>query len=274
MAVQTQPSPGVDPTSLILGLGGGLANGIAGSIANINNQNRQAQAQQEANQLSRDTNTLDVAKSEETLDPFRQQMDQAGDLAKLDQLQHASFHRVNVAPDPMYASSVPQVSGGFSYEKSPQLLSDAAALQKNIEGGNVAPTMTDPTNYGKTGTLNLLQIAADGKDPGTVSGAAGAPLDPASYLTGVPQRTAGGIGTASTRGTDVSVASATDILTKAIQENLGRNPNPGEIAAMLAGQGLKPGDQWVGQTGLMGVLSTITSQGHPAGAAPSYTGRG
>jgi hypothetical protein len=82
------------------------------------------------------------------------------------------------------------------------------------------------------------------------------------------------LGTSETRGTDVTVQQAQAILDKAIRSELGRPPKPGEVAQLLAAQGLKPGDRWVGNGGLTGLLNAIRTQGQ-AGAAPQvFTGRG
>jgi hypothetical protein len=275
MAANVPRTAGIDPMSLILAAGSGVAGSVAGSISDINNRKRQRQKEQEALQAGRDANALDVATSETALDPFRHQMDQARALSSLDRLERGSYKPVSLSAAPGYEKYVPHLFGGASYEKSPELIADARALKQNVRGGNVAPTMTDPTNYGKTSALDLVSIAAAGKDPATVSGAAGAPRTVQSYTSGVPTREAGGLGTADSRGTDVSIQQAQQILDKAIRLELGRAPNPGEIEAMLTGQGLKPGDRWVGGQGLNFVLNTLRSQGQGQELfAPSFTGRG
>lgn len=56
---------------------------------------------------------------------------------------------------------------------------------------------------------------------------------------------------------DYSVENATTALQRAYQQLLGRQASPEEIQAQLAGQGLKPGDRWVGQSGLNSVLQSL-----------------
>jgi hypothetical protein len=261
----------MDPISLLLSAGSGVAGGVFGAIENANNRKRQSQAQREAIEATRDANTLDVAAAESQQNPFRHQLFQAGSLADLDRLERATYTPVRLSAAPGYESYVPKRTGGASYTKSPELTQAAAALKRNVLGGNVAPTVTDPTNYGKTAALDLLSLAAAGQDPGQVSGAAGPPRQTASYLEGVQTREAGGFGTAETRGTDVGVAQAQAILDKAIRAELGRAPNPGEIDALLRAQGLKPGDRWVGNAGLTGLLNALRSQ-RPS--TQTFTGRG
>jgi hypothetical protein len=275
MAANVPRTAGIDPMSLLLAAGSGVAGSVAGTISDIANRKRQQQAQREALQASRDANTLDVAQAESGLDPFRHQMSQASALSSLDRLERGSYKPVSLSAAPGYEKYVPHLFGGASYEKSPELIADARALKQNVRGGNVAPTMTDPTNYGKSSALDLVSIAAAGKDPATVNGSVGAPRNVESYTAGVQTRDAGGMGTAETRGTDVSVQQAQQILDRAIRSELGRTPNPGEIEAMLTGQGLKPGDRWVGSQGLNFVLNTLRSQGQGQELfAPSFTGRG
>lgn len=275
MAANVPTARGIDPMGLILAAGSGVAGSVAGTISELANRKRQQQRDREAIEASRDANTLDVATAETALDPFRHQMAQAGALSKLDRLERGSYQPVRLSAAPGYEQYVPHLFGGASYEKSPDLIKSAAALKRNVMGGNVAPTLTDPTNYGKTAALDLLSIAAAGKDPGDVSGSTGAPRNVQSYTEGVTTRDAGGLGTADTRGTDVSVQQAQQILDKAIRMELGRAPNPGEIDAMLAGQGLKPGNRWVGSAGLNYILNTLREQGQGQQLfAPSFTGRG
>lgn len=274
-SIQSAASGGIDPVSLLLSAGSGVAGGVAGAISNANNRKRQQQLEREALQATRDSNTLDVAKSESAMDPFRQQLAQGNALFSLDKLERASYKPVTMSAPSRYAGSVPHLFGGASYEKSPELTQAAGMLKKNVLGGNVAPSMTDPTNYGKTAALNILQILAQGADPGAVSAAGGAPKTTDAYTTGMPTREAGGMGTSETRGTDYSVQQASSVLDRAIRSELGRAPNPGEIESLLRAQGLKPGDRWVGSAGLNGLLQGLRAQasaGQPA--APSLTGRG
>ncbi len=262
----------VDPWSLGLSAAGAGLGAVVTAISAADAKKRADQLAAQQQQLTKDQANQQVALKETTLDPFRQQMSQAGDISALDRLQLGSYTPVHLTAAPGYEKYVPQMTGGFSYQKSPELISSAAALKQNIMGGNVAPTMTDPTNYGKTAALNLVSMAANGVDPSTINASGGPPRSVSAYTTGLPNRVVGGIGTAATRATDYSVADATNAVTKAIQDEFGRQPQPGEIDKMLAGQGLKPGDHWVGSGGLNYILTTIRAQAAQGPAAPSYTG--
>jgi hypothetical protein len=78
---------------------------------------------------------------------------------------------------------------------------------------------------------------------------------------------------AKTAPNDVDVQTAVQVLTQVIQQQQGRSPNPGEIEQMLAGQGLKPGDRWVGELGLRSLINTLMAQSSGM-QPPSYTGHG
>jgi hypothetical protein len=264
-----------------------------------------------------DINRQDVALKESLANPFRNQLDQAGSIGALDRMERSTYtpFKLSGAP-PRYAGSIPEMSGGYSYEKSPELISSAAALKRNVMGANTAPTMTNPANYGKSAALDLVRIGADGVDPATVNasasrgpGAGGtATGQPTDYLANVPRRGGGtggvasgalkgasmgsmvpgagtiagaGIGAivgaatkhAKTAPNDVDVQTAVQVLTQVIQQQQGRSPNPGEIEQMLAGQGLKPGDRWVGELGLRSLINTLMAQSSGM-QPPSYTGHG
>lgn len=317
-------SGGIDWVSLLLAGGAQAAKGVAGAKASKADRDFQAAQLQKSIDAKAAADRMGVAADESKLDPFRNQMSQANDIASLDRMERATYSPVRLSGAPAYAQYVPQVSGGSNYTKSPELVSSAAALKRNVMGGNVAPTMTNPANYGKTGALDLLRIAAQGVDPGTVSARSGAPgpVSPTSggatdYMGDVPRRGGGtgspvrgaaggamtgaslgsvvpGVGTAigagagalvgaltgafhkkaATAATDFSVSDASNVLTRAIQASLGRDPGPGEIAALLKAQGLKPGDRWVGESGLRSLLNQIQQSASAGGGVPSYTGRG
>jgi hypothetical protein len=74
---------------------------------------------------------------------------------------------------------------------------------------------------------------------------------------------------------DYSVGNATEILQRQYGQQLGRQASPQEIQSQLAGQGLKPGDNWVGNKGLDAVLASIQNspeaqafRGNPQAEAP------
>ena len=274
MAGAASTAAKTNPWMIGLGAAEGGITTILSAIEAANQRKRNEQQSKEAIAANTASDTRDLAFKESTLDPFRQQMAQAGAIGKLDRAERATYKPVHLGAAPGYEQYVAPPMGGFSYEKSPEMVSSMAALKRNVIGGNVAPSMTNPENYGKTAVLDLLGIASAGVDPGTVNGAGGAPRSTAAYTEGVPTRMAGGIGTSETRATDMSVADATTVLTRAIQAELGRQPQPGEIEAMLKSQGLKPGDRWVGAGGLNGLLMSLRAQAVARPQAPTYTGRG
>lgn len=317
----------MDPKTLalILSAAAGGAEAIGGAVANNKKRKTDAATTAAELQAQRDLANQRVAADESMADPFRHQMAQAGDISKLDRMERGAYTPVHLGAAPGYESYVPQMSGGFSYEKSPEMISSAAALKRNVMAGNVAPTMTNPANYGSTAALNLVKIAADGVDPAGVSASGARGVTPstpgappqAGYLADVPRRggssggvlsgAAGGAGLGATAASiggpftalggaliggaagaikgmvtkkaktaprDVDVATATNVLTRVIRDTQGRLPAPGEIEQMLAGQGLKPGDHWVGEGGLMGLIGQLQQQTPQSGMQPSYVGHG
>lgn len=76
---------------------------------------------------------------------------------------------------------------------------------------------------------------------------------------------------AATAPTDYSVADATTAITNALTTYNGRPPAPGEVDAILAGQGLKPGDRYVGADNLNKVLSQLQTNAKNAPPMPAAT---
>lgn len=175
-----------------LTFGGAAIGGIASSIASRKNAEQQAEVEKEIaearikaekelaalnNRASWERQTQNIASEEGALDPFRQQVQQGNAISWLDRMERERLDPVNFdfSGNP-YASYIPKMSGGYSYEQSPELRSSAAALKKNVMSGAVAPSMTDPANYGRTAALNLLGVAG-GIDPASPEALA-QPYDP------------------------------------------------------------------------------------------------
>jgi hypothetical protein len=78
---------------------------------------------------------------------------------------------------------------------------------------------------------------------------------------------------ADTAPTDFSVADATEIIKSAYKDFNGRDATPEEVQAALAGQGLKPGDRWVGQSGIRGVLGHIYQNAAQTEGTPVNVGQ-
>ena len=66
---------------------------------------------------------------------------------------------------------------------------------------------------------------------------------------------------AETAPTDLAVDDARLVLAQAIKDELGRDPNPGEIDDILRGQGWHPGQRWVGQDNLIKVIDALHQNG-------------
>lgn len=321
----------------------GLGAGATSAYLSNRQQNRNRQAAADEAELDREerrgTNLLDVASRESLSDPFRHQVNQVDALSRLDMIANATRtpSRINVPPE--MARFVPQISGGFNYDASPDLRSAAKLLQRSVASGETAPTMTNPANYGLTGARNLNDPSSIGmsgrpyapgqsgapgvggaipRSPGTAGAAAGLPptLNPyasgaapgsAAYslnkkdaeinlLSGNPayqnyrrrREGAGGAGKGAMTGLKYGMMSgnpavmgaaavggaiagaftknaesayedfflddAKQILRDETKRMWGRQASEEEIQEALVGQGLKPGDRWVGQEGLDYIL--------------------
>lgn len=244
----------------------------------------------------------DVAAQESRADPFRHQMSQGSAVSKLDRMERASYTPTRITPTGPYAQYVPQApTGGFSYEKSPELINTARALKTDVMAGRTAPTMTNPANYGRTGAVSLdasgnptaapstrPAYGPDGPKPvqdfiasyerrgggtGGLKGAAGGAMagaGAASIVPGVGTAVGAGVGAlvgairgavnkrASTAPQDFTVQDATAAIDQAISYYQGRKATPQEIQQILEGQGWQPGDRWVGEGGLMAVLTALS----------------
>lgn len=124
-------------------------------------------AQQAALDRTQKTNLQNqqVALDESKLDPWRGTMSQVGDASRLDRVANANYTPVSVSRG---AGGRINTSGGTTYNKSPELIAAAkAAAALVLSGGGRVPTMTDPNNYGKTGTTDL-----------TAGGTTSGPRDP------------------------------------------------------------------------------------------------
>jgi hypothetical protein len=140
----------------IIAGGATAAGGAYLSQRNRNQDKEDAEAAREEDRSDRrETNILDIAQGESMADPFRHQNNQASSLAMLDRIANAQRGRTQISVPSEMQRFVPQISGGYSYEASPDLRTSAKLLQRSVAGGQGAPTMTDPANYGRTGAVNL-----------------------------------------------------------------------------------------------------------------------
>lgn len=177
----------------LAGLG---AAGTSAYLSSRQNRKNQETAAEQA-ELDRDerkgTNLLEVASRESLADPFRQQLAQGNALQRLDMLGRANYTPSKISVPPEMQRFVPQVNHGFSYTPNPDMQTAAKLLQQSVAGGQTAPTMTDPANYGRTAALNL-------NDPRGAT-AAPKPMTPAAPGSGgsaIPRTGAATPGAAST----------------------------------------------------------------------------
>lgn len=282
---------GGDWASLIAGLGGAAATAY---VANKNGK-RNAANDEAALDQNEHQDVRDVALKESLADPFRHQRSQYQNLTAIDMLRQFGSGGPRVTPPANVAPYTGQVRQGF--KPSSSLMGSLDALENSIRGGNTAPTMTDPANFGRTSAVNIN--AATGQ-PGQPGGGVSAPRaggmenrDPMSYLpaqvdrrnegaggvwaeavkdaergsVGGPYGAAGGFVGGAIKGaftknaktamTDVTLEQAQQVLDQVYQSALGRHASPEEVQSQLAGQGWKPGDRWVGERGLLSVINEI-----------------
>lgn len=251
------------------GIGVNAAGSALSSYFGAKNENEQKQQdrqtqldlQHNALEASQAANTQSLAQRESELDPFRHQMDQAADIGKLDRLERASYKPVSVsmpAGSP-YAKYMPQTSGGYSYEKSPELIASASTLKKNVMAGNGAPSMTNPDNYGKTGAVDIFGVMAGKKDP----------TSSASFASGTPAP-------ASSVGADPLGA----MIRSGYQSALGRPASDSDIRGILGelsrvyGRQLTAADSALVQNWIQKNLRTSpeAQQRQSGGYQPSYAG--
>jgi len=164
--------------SLLLGGASGLGS-LFGAKSQANAQKQMTQMQIDANKAAQQA---DIASKESTLDPFRQAMMQARDLSWLDQQQNLKpTQPYGLTGDYAKFNSAPREP---AYTPSSELLNWLAMLKQNVAGGgNQAPTMTSPGNYGKTSALDLLALASGQGNAGSARGVNMAPPAP-MYSTG------------------------------------------------------------------------------------------
>lgn len=199
-------------------IGAGVAAGgaLLTSLFAMKNANKQAELnrQQQTNMQTNSINanaaqdTQALASKESMLDPFRSRMMQMGDVAKLDRVANASSTPRQLNLQGPYAKYAPQMSGGYSYQKSPELVNAAKATQTSVLSGNADPSMTNSANYGKSGALDLLGVAAGTKNPAQASAmASGAPA----------------------AGSSLGANPVADVVRNAYRQYLQRDPTDAEI---------------------------------------------
>jgi hypothetical protein len=102
---------------------------------------------QEANQRT--------ALNESTLDPFRGYMAQASDLSHLDLMDH-DYTASPLQLDAKYGAGL-NLPPSQSYAPSALTRQVLASARSSIAGGNTAPTLTNPSNYGALPVVHASQ---------------------------------------------------------------------------------------------------------------------
>lgn len=274
-----------------------LAATIGGTAASAylakRGQDKADENEEKRNQMTEEQHLRQTALAESLADPFRHQVDQTRALTSLDMLQQFGQGGRHITPP----ANVARFSGNVrpGYTPSQTMRDHAAALYSNVAGGNTAPTMTDPANYGRTGAVNLTAGQSAGGPVATPDEA----IDPTSYLAGMQRRNegAGGVWNGVKKGTgvgltaakfvgpyaplaiaggaviggiagaftknaktakdDLSLDQAREAIRQVYQREGGREPAPEEVESIIAGQGYKPGDWGVGEGGMLAVIRNL-----------------
>lgn len=154
---------------LLMAIAGGA--GAASSAVSSSKQNKSQQAMtREQIAAEKEAQARDIALKESEMNPFRQQLAQAGSLSSLDQLERGAYKPVSVQGAAPYAQYKPQMSGGFSYEKSPELVAAAGALKKDVLAGNRAPSvLPQPYTPVQSGVGRTAPVGTSTVDLGTAT---------------------------------------------------------------------------------------------------------
>lgn len=139
------------------------------------------------------------------------------------------------------------------------------SLATDYLGGKLKPKEEMPTYGGEHGAItDSYGRRFEGTGPGTAGGFTrgagyGAVAGPVGSVLGglIGMGAAAATRNAPSAFSDFSKEDAADALTKGYQTYLGREPGPGDVDARLAGQGLKPGDRYVGEKNLFAQLSDL-----------------
>lgn len=147
----------IDPVTAaaLIGAGGGFLKSIGGGIAGRGKEKRAAKEAQKERDFQRERDVRGVAAEESMADPFRHSLAQMNAAAAFDQMQNTRPKTISLPGlNPKY---MPKLGGG--YQPSQELRDAAGAARTSVLAGQgQAPTMTDPTNYGKTGALNIIAL--------------------------------------------------------------------------------------------------------------------
>lgn len=166
--------------TLLLLAGAGSAASAAGSAIS-NNRNRESQEELTRERIASDERMQgrDLLLKESMANPFRHQAAQAATLAALDHLERSRYSPVRLSAPARYAGYVPELSGGFSYERSPEVTASAGALKRDVMAGHRAPSVVPPGLAGPPVQVPTRR----GREMGLETrGADGAPVEESAVL--------------------------------------------------------------------------------------------
>lgn len=159
-------------------------------------------------------------------------------------------------------AAAPDVTGGITRSPGAQTRDPTENAQANQYGTQILDLYDDPYTRRGGGTGGIGSGALTGAGIGSVAGPIGA---------GVGAVVGGIIGAAKKHAqsapTDFSVADAREVIRNGYRDMFGRDATDQEVDGALAGQGLKPGDHYVGEGGLRNVLGSLAMNANAERAA-------
>jgi len=150
-------SAGIAPLviPLLMAIAGG-AGATSSAISSSKANKSQQQMSREQIAAEKEMQAREIALKESELNPFRQQLAQAGSIQSLDRLERGAYKPVTLQGGGPYAQYKPQMSGGYSYEKSPELIASAGALKKDVMSGNRAPSAIQAPGSNQSADVTAL----------------------------------------------------------------------------------------------------------------------
>jgi hypothetical protein len=277
---------GAQWAQLAAGIG---AAGVGAYVSNRNSR-RQQEGEDEDREMTEEQHLRQTALAESGMDPFRHQMFQGRNLTSLDMLQNMGRGGRSITPPANVAPYAGNVRRGYEpsqtlRDHASQLYNSVASgntaptmtdpanygktsalnLNAGQPGGSSAPApaaeMVDPLSYlpgrearrneGAGGAISgMVKGASTGAGVGAM--AAGVGAVPGALIGGAAGLIGGAFTkNAKTAATDLSLEQAKQAIQAAYQSELGRPASEEEVMGRIAGTGWEPGDEWVGEQGLL-----------------------
>jgi len=147
----------MDPVTAaaLIGAGSKLLGSIGGGMSARAKAQADAKEREKDRQFTRERDRQGLAADESMADPFRHTLAQMNAAQAFDQMANTRQKTVHIPGlNPKFA---PKLGGG--YQASDEMRGAANTARSAVLGGQgQAPTMTDPSNYGQTGVMNLLAM--------------------------------------------------------------------------------------------------------------------